>query len=210
MAAPRDEFIPTRHSLISRLKDWDDQESWKEFFDTYWKLLYSVALKSGLSDAEAQDVVQDTIVAVAKKMPEFHYDPALGSFKSWLLTITRRRIIDHLRKRQRQPQRHERRPDATEGRTGTMDKIPDPAGDQFGDIWVEEWKDSLYAAAVKRVKQQVEAKQFQMFDCYAVKGWPVEKVAGLLGVSVGAIYTAKSRITALIKEEIGRLEARMV
>lgn len=210
MAAPRDEFIPTRHSLISRLKDWDDQESWKEFFDTYWKLLYSVALKSGLSDAEAQDVVQDTIVAVAKKMPEFHYDPALGSFKSWLLTITRRRIIDHLRKRQRQPQRHERRPDATEGRTGTMDKIPDPAGDQFGDIWEDEWKDSLYAAAVKRVKQQVEAKQFQMFDCYAVKGWPVEKVAGLLGVSVGAIYTAKSRITALIKEEIGRLEARMV
>ena len=210
MAAPRDEFIPTRHSLISRLKDWDDQESWKEFFDTYWKLLYSVALKSGLSDAEAQDVVQDTIVAVAKKMPEFHYDPALGSFKSWLLTITRRRIIDHLRKRQRQPQRHERRPDATEGRTGTMDKIPDPAGDQFGDIWEEEWKDNLYAAAVKRVKQQVEAKQFQMFDCYAVKGWPVEKVAGLLGVSVGAIYTAKSRITALIKEEIGRLEARMV
>ena len=210
MAAPRDEFIPTRHSLISRLKDWDDQESWKEFFDTYWKLLYSVALKSGLSDAEAQDVVQDTIVAVAKKMPEFHYDPALGSFKSWLLTITRRRIIDHLRKRQRQPQRHERRPDATEGRTGTMDKIPDPAGDQFGDIWEEEWKDSLYAAAVKRVKQQVEAKQFQMFDCYAVKGWPVEKVAGLLGVSVGAIYTAKSRITALIKEEVGRLEARMV
>ena len=210
MAAPRDEFIPTRHSLISRLKDWDDQESWKEFFDTYWKLLYSVALKSGLSDAEAQDVVQDTIVAVAKKMPEFHYDPALGSFKSWLLTITRRRIIDHLRKRQRQPQRHERRPDATEGRTGTMDKIPDPAGDKFGDIWEEEWKDNLYAAAVKRVKQQVEAKQFQMFDCYAVKGWPVEKVAGLLGVSVGAIYTAKSRITALIKEEIGRLEARMV
>ena len=210
MAAPRDEFIPTRHSLISRLKDWDDQESWKEFFDTYWKLLYSVALKSGLSDAEAQDVVQDTIVAVAKKMPEFHYDPALGSFKSWLLTITRRRIIDHLRKRQRQPQRHERRPDATEGRTGTMDKIPDPAGDQFGDIWEEEWKDSLYAAAVKRVKQQVEAKQFQMFDCYAVKGWPVEKVAGLLGVSAGAIYTAKSRITALIKEEVGRLEARMV
>ena len=210
MATPRDEFIPTRHSLISRLKDWDDQESWKEFFDTYWKLLYSVALKSGLSDAEAQDVVQDTIVAVAKKMPEFHYDPALGSFKSWLLTITRRRIIDHLRKRQRQPQRHERRPDATEGRTGTMDKIPDPAGDKFGDIWEEEWKDSLYAAAVKRVKQQVEAKQFQMFDCYAVKGWPVEKVAGLLGVSVGAIYTAKSRITALIKEEIGRLEARMV
>ena len=210
MAAPRDEFIPTRHSLISRLKDWDDQESWKEFFDTYWKLLYSVALKSGLSDAEAQDVVQDTIVAVAKKMPEFHYDPALGSFKSWLLTITRRRIIDHLRKRQRQPQRHERRPDATEGRTGTMDKIPDPAGDQFGDIWEEEWKDNLYAAAVKRVKQQVEAKQFQMFDCYAVKGWPVEKVAGLLGVSVGAIYTAKSRITALIKEEVGRLEARMV
>ena len=62
-----DELIPTRRSLLIRLKDWNDQESWKEFFDTYWKLLHGVATNAGLNDAEAQDVVQDTVLSVAKK-----------------------------------------------------------------------------------------------------------------------------------------------
>ena len=95
------EFIPTRRSLLSRLKRWDDQESWQDFFNTYWKLIYGVATRAGLSDSEAQDVVQDTMVAVARQMPNFKYDPALGSFKSWLFLITRRRITDHLRKEYR-------------------------------------------------------------------------------------------------------------
>src|SRR5689334_22221633 len=92
------EFIPTRSTLLSRLKDWDDHASWKDFFDTYWKLIYATAIKSGLSDAEAQDVVQDTVVSVAKKMQEFKYDPALGSFKGWLLQLTRWRILNQLKK----------------------------------------------------------------------------------------------------------------
>src|SRR6185295_9915772 len=94
-----DQFIPTRRSLLSRLKNWDDQESWKEFFDTYSRLIYRVAAKAGLTDAEAQDVVQETVIIVAKKIPGFKYDPALGSFKSWLLLITRRRIEKQLKKR---------------------------------------------------------------------------------------------------------------
>ena len=84
MAKDADDFIPTRQSLLTRLKSWDDQESWREFFDTYWNLIYGLALKSGLTEAEAQDAVQETLVAVARKMPGFNYDPAIGSFKSWL------------------------------------------------------------------------------------------------------------------------------
>src|SRR5438105_2832178 len=104
MSGNRDEFIPTRRSLITRLKNWDDQQSWQEFFDTYWRLIYSVALKAGLSPSDSQDIVQETVVSVARQMPGFHYDPSAGSFKSWLMVITRRRIIDHLRKRARTPQ----------------------------------------------------------------------------------------------------------
>src|SRR5690349_5651338 len=81
--------LPTRRSLLTRLKKWDDQESWQDFFDTYWQLIYSVALRSGLNDSEAQDVVQETVAAVARQMPNFKYNPAIGSFKSWLLLITR-------------------------------------------------------------------------------------------------------------------------
>src|SRR6059058_5511900 len=95
------EFIPTRRSLLSRLKQWDDQESWQDFFNTYWRLIYSVARRAGLGDGEAQDVVQETVAAVARQMPNFKYDPQAGSFKSWLLLITRRRILDHLRKEYR-------------------------------------------------------------------------------------------------------------
>src|SRR6267142_6487584 len=99
MVQPRDELIPTRATLIQRLKNWQDQSSWQDFFDTYWKLIYGVALKGGLTEAEAQDVVQETMISVAKHMPTFKYDRNIGSFKAWLLKLTRWRIIDQLRKR---------------------------------------------------------------------------------------------------------------
>src|SRR5579863_484913 len=97
----REELIPTRQSLLSRLKDWEDQDGWKIFFDTYWRLIYGTAVKAGLSDAEAQDVVQETIVSVLKSMPKFKYDSSKGSFKSWLLNLTKWRIVDHLRRRKK-------------------------------------------------------------------------------------------------------------
>jgi RNA polymerase sigma factor (sigma-70 family) len=95
-----EDFIPTRYSLLSRLQDWDDQDSWKNFFDTYWRLIYSIALKSGLTDAEAQDVVQETIICVAKDIQKFKRDRKFGSFKGWLRNLTRWRIADQLRKRE--------------------------------------------------------------------------------------------------------------
>src|SRR6266446_5172844 len=99
MKPKQDEIIPTRASLLGRLKNWEDQSSWQEFFNIYWKLIYGVARKAGLTDAEAQDVVQETMASVAKHMPTFKYDPAIGSFKAWLLKMTRWRITDQLRKR---------------------------------------------------------------------------------------------------------------
>src|SRR2546428_7095250 len=92
------EIIPTRQSLLNRLKNWDDKTSWKDFFDTYWSLIYGVARKAGLNDSEAQDVVQETIISVARKIPEFTYDPAVCSFKTWLMKMTHWRIIDQFRK----------------------------------------------------------------------------------------------------------------
>src|SRR5208282_3549195 len=93
--------IPTRYTLLSRLDDRGDQDSWKDFFDTYWRLIYSFAMKSGLSEAEAQDVVQETIISVAKSIHKFKPNRELGSFKGWLRNLTRWRIADQLRKRTR-------------------------------------------------------------------------------------------------------------
>src|SRR5882762_11075450 len=126
MAAQRSELIPTRATLLERLKDWQDQSSWQEFFDTYWKLIYGVARKAGLTDAEAQDVVQETIFSVARHMPTFKYDPAIGSFKGWLLNMTRWRIIDQFRKRGA-PGAHRPLSGTDTTRTGTVEQIMDPA-----------------------------------------------------------------------------------
>jgi DNA-directed RNA polymerase specialized sigma24 family protein len=96
--ATSDSSLETRRSLLSRLRDVRDAPNWQVFFDLYWRLLYNVARRADLNDTDAQDVVQDTLVAVAREIPGFRYDPERGSFKQWLATLTRRRVHDHLRK----------------------------------------------------------------------------------------------------------------
>ena len=194
---------------MSRLKDWEDAKSWQDFFNTYWKLIYGTAIKAGLTDAEAQDVVQETIVTVAKKMNDFKYDPAVGSFKGWLLNTTRWRITDQLRKR-RPADAPRRRRAEEDDRTATIERIPDPAGCNLDAVWDEEWEKNLMDAALQRVKLKVSAKQYQIFDLHVLRNWPVQKVTKTLGVSEGQVYLAKHRITNLLKEEIKHLETRML
>src|SRR5437667_9112289 len=140
--------IPTRHSLLNRLKDWDDQTSWQEFFDTYWRLIYNVAAKAGLSDAEAQEVVQETIIAVARKIGEFKADPAHGSFSAWLMQLTRWRIADQWRQRDRVGQAPRLSKAAgtpgllsdDTGSSGPIDRIPDPTDAALTTICREGWE----------------------------------------------------------------------
>jgi RNA polymerase sigma-70 factor (ECF subfamily) len=203
------ELIPTRQSLLSRLKDWNDQKSWKVFFDTYWKLIYNAALKAGLTDAEAQDVVQETVISVFKSLPSFEYDAQKGSFKKWLLRLTSWRIVDQFRKRQRGVIPRKREP-RTSTRTATVDRIPDPVGLKLEATWDEEWERNLIEAAVERIKRQVDPKHYQIFDLYVLKAWPVSKVARTLKVSSGTVYLIKHRINTLIKREIAYLRTKPI
>ena len=91
----------TRKSLIARLENWEDQRTWDEFYRTYWRLIYSVALKAGLREDEAWDVVQETILSIAKQSKKNIYKPEQGSFKLWLWNMTRWRINDQFRKRKK-------------------------------------------------------------------------------------------------------------
>ncbi len=207
MHRDRDEFIPTRKTLLSRLRDWDDRESWRVFFDTYWKLIYSFSIKSGLSESEAEDIVQETVFSVAKQMPKFQYDAEHGSFKAWLLQITRRRISDHFRKSPRWAAQ-KKLPSETATGTSTAERIPDPKQVKVEDIWEEEWRQNLVEVAIERVKQQVKPKHYQIFDLYAIKGLPVREVARALNVSAAQVYLVKHRVTQLIRKEAARLEEK--
>src|SRR5207302_5568760 len=191
--------------LLSRLKDWKDRESWQDFFDTYWKLIYGMARKAGLSDAEAQDIVQETVISVARKIEGFKYDPAICSFKSWMLQLTRWRIINQLKNRQREEVQREHFAERRDA-TPTVEQIPDPSGFDLESIWDEEWGKNLLAAALERVKRQADPEQFQIFDLYCLEQWPAQKVARTLRVGVGRVYLAKHRIGRLLKKEVAKLE----
>lgn len=200
------ELIPTRQSLLSRLKDWNDNESWREFFDTYWRLIYNAALRAGLTDAEAQDVVQETLLSVSKNMATFRYD-AKGSFKSWLLRLTTWRVTDQFRKRR--PGLDKNKPhDSTDTGTATLEKIADPAGLALEALWDEEWESNLLNVALERVKTRVSAKHYQVFSFYVLRGWPVLRVARALKVSPTVVYLAKHRVGRLVKQEIERLRTK--
>ena len=201
---PGESLLATRRSLVDRLANWDDQRRWQEFFDTYWKLIYSAARKSGLTDAESQEVVQETIITVAKNIGKLQYDPAVGSFKGWLLNITRWRIADQFRKRTPDAHRHRQVDDSR--LTGTMDRIVGDDGRSFNQLWDDEWKQNLLSAALTRLKKKIDPKQFQIFDCYVQKQWPAQKVAERLRVSVGQVYLARHRVSRLLKKEIQALE----
>lgn len=204
---PEDEsFLPTRQSLLSRLKDQEDQAGWREFFDTYWRLIYGVARRAGLSDAESQDVVQETLVVVARHMPEFRYDPARGSFKAWLHTVVRSRLSEHFRKAKRTTQR-EIAPAAPASETATdfWEKLPDPATAALDQVWQAEWEQNLLDAALRRVRAKVSARQFLIFSLATLKETPLATIRRKLDVNVAQIYLARHRVGKLVKAEIARL-----
>lgn len=205
-SAPEDELIPTRRSLLTRLKDWEDRDGWKEFFDTYWRLIYGVALKAGLTETEAEEVVQETIVSVARQMPTFQYDAA-GSFKAWLLQITRRRIVDQFRKRQPWDPAVASLSGDDSSRTATAERIPAEELD-LQPVWDWEWQQNLMAAALARVKARIAPRQYQIFDLYVLKEWPVREVARSLNVNAAQVYLTKHRVSGLVRGELQKLERR--
>ena len=199
---PDDDSIVTRASLLDRLKNREDQASWQEFFDTYWQLIYRVAKKAGLTDAEAQDVVQETVISVSNKLLGFVYDPKVCSFKTWMLRMTRWRIIDTLRKRIPQsPAAADRNGTAT----SPLERIPDEASLHLDDVWDEEWEKSLLAAALQRVKLLLKPEHYQVFDLYALRELPVAQVAEIMGLSAARVYLIKHRVAARLKQEIKAL-----
>ena len=203
----KSDSLATHASLLERLKDLDDQGGWEEFYTTYRKLIFSFALKHGLTGTEAEEVVQETIVTVARNMPEFRYDPKRCSFKTWLFNLTLWRIQDQLRKRHPEETSMHRKPGETD-RTSTVERVPGPEGERLTALWEEEWKKDLFERALERVKGRVAEKQFQMFDLNALQEWSAREVARSLGVSLGRVYVTKHRVAALLRKEIQRLESK--
>lgn len=201
-------YAKTRKSLIARLDNWEDQKTWDEFYQTYWRLIYAVAIRAGLRPEEAFDCVQETILSIAKQSKKKLYDPEQGSFKTWLMNMTRWRINDQFRKRKKDTA-------MTGGdwederKTAVIDRIEDPNGDVLSRLWDVEWKKNVADAALARVKAQVSPKQYQIFDFYVIRQWDAQKVQEKLNVSMAQVYLAKHRVGAVLKKELAKLEDEM-
>lgn len=201
--------VQTRESLLRRVRDWSDDASWQEFFDLYWRMIYSLAVRSGLNEAEAQDVVQATMVAVADNIRRFEYDAEVGSFKSWLCHQARWKIRDHLRRRRREERHLGRGRRGASARTDTVGRVPDEH-DSIEALIERDWEDAVATVALGQIKAKVKPKHFQMFDLYAIKKWPIRQVSETLQVNVAQIYLAKSRIARLLKKQLPLVEAQLM
>ena len=207
MSNSPEKVISTRASLLSRLKHWDDQKSWQDFYDIYSRLIYGAAIKTGLSESEVEDVVQDTIIAVSKAIREFKYQPENCSFKTWLHSITRRQVANQFRKRQGRVLEPLPTPDGDDAESRD---IPDPASQALDTTWERDWEQNLFQAATDRVKRRVSPAQFQIFEYLMLQDHTVSETARTLNISAGKVYLAKHRISAQIKSEVAYLRTKYV
>lgn len=210
----------TRPSLLQRLQQPADgpahARGWREFYEVYSGLIRAFATRSGLSPEEAEDVVQETAIGVARGLPGFVYDPKVCRFRTWLLNQTRWQIRKQIEKRAPTSVGPVEAANAItpppgllrEETSGTdlLARIADPAGEQAGAAWDAAWEENMLAKALERVRARLEARQFQIFDLFVTKEWPASRVAETLGISVARVYVTKHRVTAMLKREVRRLE----
>ena len=190
----------TRLSLLLRIRDAKDSQAWTQFVDLYAPLVYGFARKHGLQDADAADLTQDVLRAVAGAIAKLNYDPRRGSSRGWFFTVVRNKLRNFLSARKRQ--------DQGSGDTGVQNRLeaqPSPEEDE-GDLWTQEYEQRVLAWAAEQVRSSFQDSTWQAFWRTAVEGQSAQEVAKALALSVGAVYIAKSRVLARLREQIQRLE----
>jgi RNA polymerase sigma-70 factor (ECF subfamily) len=190
----------TRPSLLVRIRDAADREAWRQFVDLYAPLVYRFARRRGLQDADAADLTQDVLQAVARSRERLQYDPQRGTFRSWLFTVARNRLHTVLARQQRRGACHE---------SGDVQELleaqPAPPSDEEA-LWEQEYQQRLFDWAAQQVRGRFHDTTWQAFWRTAVEGLPPRDVAVALGLSVGAVYIAKSRVLARLREQIEELQ----
>ena|SRR6266404_4543798 len=190
----------TRPSLLIRIRDAQDSQAWTQFVDLYAPLVYGFARKHGLQDADAADLTQEVLRVVAGAVGRFDYDPRQGSFRGWFFTVARNKLRNFISARKHQEQ--------GSGDTGAQDWLEaQPSGEEDqAASWDQEFEQRLFAWAAEQVRSGFQDSTWQAFWQTAVLGKSPKEVAEALAISVGAVYIAKSRVLARLREQIQQLE----
>jgi RNA polymerase sigma-70 factor (ECF subfamily) len=193
-----DEPPATRHSLILRLRDPADAVAWREFVELYEPLIYKLACRKGLQDADARDLCQEVLVAVARAVHRWDPEPSRGSFRGWLFRIARNLLVNFLT-RQNQPR--------GSGATSVQELLEaQPSEDQSATALFEaEYRQRVFQWAAEDIRSEFAPGTWQAFWLTAVIGRTPKEVASELGLSVGAVYIARSRILARLRQRVEQL-----
>jgi RNA polymerase sigma-70 factor (ECF subfamily) len=181
----------TRPSLLIRLRDGRDAAAWGAFVALYAPLVYGYARRQGLQDADAADLTQDVMQNVSAAVGRLEYDPQRGSFRGWLRTLAHRRLCDFWERQRRAP--------AGSGDTAVQQQLEAQPVIESEDRWEREFEQHLFSWAADQVRREVADTTWQAFWQTAVEGKPAGEVGEALGLSIGAVYTARSRAQARIK-----------
>jgi len=189
----------TRRSLVLRLRNLDDEAAWAEFVDVYEPLIVRLARRKGLQEADARDLCQDVFRAVAAAIDRWDPDPAKGRFRAWLFRIARNLLVNFLARERRQAR--------GSGRTSVQDLLAaQPATDAGAEAeFVAEFRRRAFRWAAQKVKNEFTESTWQAFWKTGVDNRPVSEVAAELGLSAGAVYIARSRALARLRERVEQL-----
>jgi RNA polymerase sigma factor (sigma-70 family) len=189
----------TRRSLVLRLRNLDDEAAWKEFVEIYEPLVYRLARRKGLQEADARDLCQDVFRAVATAIERWDPDPAKGKFRSWLFRIARNLVVNFLSRQARLVR--------GSGQTSVQELLEaQPAADTAAQAeFAAEFRQRAFRWAVQRVKNEFSESTWQAFWRTGVQNEPVAAVAAELALSPGAVYIARSRVLARLRERVQQL-----
>jgi RNA polymerase sigma-70 factor, ECF subfamily len=178
----------TSTSLLARLRDRSEWLAWRRFVDLYTPLLYYWARRLGLQETDAADLVQDVLVSLVRKLPEFNYDGS-RSFRGWLHTV----LLNQWRTNQRR---------RAAGQAGAADLADMAVADDVEAFGEAEYQRYLAQRALHVMQAQFQPTTWQACWLQVVEGHTAAEVAAKLGISEGAAYVAKSRVLRRLRQEL--------
>ena len=185
----------TPHSLLQRLRENPNEESWKRLVDLYTPLLRHWLHQAGVDGADADDLMQEVFAAVVRVMPSFRHNRQRGAFRCWLRAILVNRLRGFLREQRTRPQF------AGEKALEVLNSLADPTGD-LNRLWDHQHDTFIARRLLELIEPEFTASTWQAFRCQVLDGLSPTEAAETLGLSLDAVYTAKSRVLRRLRREI--------